>query len=475
MSHPSRPNLTSCHSADTLYSASTLCVGSVNDDHRRDGEDRYCSKDCTVQEDCSIAPTHEKKANGYHSTECNLQEAIQPDPVPDGGLRAWLVIVGIFCLAFTAFGCMSTWGVFQAYYEETLLKGSSSAKIAWIGSVQYALVFTPSMVVGRLFDKGYYHSILISSSAVLVLATMLLAECTLYWHFLFCQGFVIGLSCGVITAPSPAIVSQWFKDRRALALGITACGSSLGGTLFPIVIRALLPRVGFRWTMRVLGFIILTSLTVAVLTVRRRIPPSHPSGPLLGLKPLKTPAFVIWCVATLFVYLGNYTFLAYVASTAVSKGFSRDFSFTLVAIVNGSSGLGRVSAGIIADYIGSMNHMIPATAITAATVLAWPAARTQSSLVATSALYGLSAGSYGALLWHPILDLGDPEEMSRRIAILMLSLACAGLVGPPMSGEVNSAAGMQAMGFFAGGCMLTGVLIACFGRYLLLKKTWGKI
>lgn len=107
---------------------------------------------------------------------------------------------------------------------------------------------------------------------------------------------------------------------------------------------------------------------------------------------------------------------SYVASMAVSKGFSTNFSFTLVAIMNGSSGLGRMAAGVIARYIGAcsfsflerlprsptvllgifyitgpMNHMIPSTIITAAIVLAWPAALTSSGLITISTLYGYAS------------------------------------------------------------------------------------
>ncbi|KAG7087329.1 hypothetical protein E1B28_013304 [Marasmius oreades] len=473
------PKLKSHQSADTLCSVATLS-NSINVDDRFRGEkDAFAlDKKDISQEDSDVATPRQKSATESESSskENNgLQNAGGEETVPEGGLRAWLVIVGIFCCMFTAFGFTNTWGVFQAYYETTALKASSSTKIAWIGSVQYALVFTPSMIVGRLSDKGYYHSLSIFFSVTLFLATLLLAQCTAYWHFLICHGFMTGLSCGVITAPAPAIVSQWFKERRALALGITACGSAAGGTIFPILIRALLPRIGFQWTMRTVALIMLICLSFACLTTRRRLPPSYPTGPLIGLKPLKTPAFVVWCFATLFVYIGAYTFQSYVASMAVSKGFSTNFSFTLVAIMNGSSGLGRMAAGVIARYIGPMNHMIPSTIITAAIVLAWPAALTSSGLITISTLYGLSAGSFAALLWHPILDLGEPEELSRRVGILMLFLGCAGLGGPPMLGEIKSTFGFHAMSAFGGGCMLFGVILALFTRYMLLKRLWGKL
>lgn len=39
-------------------------------------------------------------------------------------------------------------------------------------------------------------------------------------------------------------MSHWFKRRRSLAFGIVACGSSMGGTVIPILVRKLIPRIG---------------------------------------------------------------------------------------------------------------------------------------------------------------------------------------------------------------------------------------
>ncbi|PBK79193.1 hypothetical protein ARMGADRAFT_1040977 [Armillaria gallica] len=80
-----------------------------------------------------------------------LSTGIQEGDFPDGGLRAWLVIVGLYRLGRFArlcaarfqrellstgmiilseltyqsrFGFINAWGVFQAYHEETLLSDS---------------------------------------------------------------------------------------------------------------------------------------------------------------------------------------------------------------------------------------------------------------------------------------------------------------------------------------------------------------
>lgn len=184
-------------------------------------------------------------------------------------------------------------------------------------------MFLPALLTGRMFDLGYFKVPLLCASILLVVATFLVPQCTEYWQFLLCQGFAVGvsaiinlspfshcprhytlltdrshrksctllcsqISCGVIFGPVMGIISHWFKRRRSFALGIIACGSSIGGTLFPIAFRNLTVRVGyvstcisyssqithsawivlcvrFHWTMRIFGFILIFTLGVANL------------------------------------------------------------------------------------------------------------------------------------------------------------------------------------------------------------------
>ncbi|KAG9226495.1 hypothetical protein CCMSSC00406_0005838 [Pleurotus cornucopiae] len=332
------------------------------------------------------APLDDTK-EGKPGFETNVVAA-EADDFPDGGLRAWLVLSGAMCITFSTFGYVNAWGVFQAYYQETLLKDSSTSSIAWIGSIQYALIFLPGLVVGRLFDLGYLRSMLWIASAFLVAATFLIAQCTKYWHFLLCQGIVIGLASGICFSPSTAVIAHWFKRRRGVALGLLAVGSSVGGTLFPIVARLLITRVGFQWTMRIIGFILVCSLSFANLTIQRRLPPTNVSGGLFNLKAFRYAPFTIYCLSGFTIYLGLYTVLTYIDVAATAAGVSPDFSFYLVAIANASSGFGRFASGYVADSHGPINAMIPTTAIAGILTYAWPFAQDKSSLIAIAVLYG---------------------------------------------------------------------------------------
>jgi hypothetical protein len=58
---------------------------------------------------------------------------------------------------------------------------------------QHAMFFIPAVLVGRLFDIGFFRIPFTSGSILIVVATFLIPECKLYWHFMLCQGFGIGV------------------------------------------------------------------------------------------------------------------------------------------------------------------------------------------------------------------------------------------------------------------------------------------
>ncbi|KAJ6593393.1 major facilitator superfamily domain-containing protein [Mycena capillaripes] len=394
---------------------------------------------------------------------------------PDGGTRAWLVVFGSVCTTFSTFGYVNAWGVFQSYYEETLLKDSSPSNIAWIGSIQYSLIFVPGLVSGHYFDRGHLRVPLFIASALFVAATFLIGQCTKYWQFLLCQGFAVGITSGVIYGPTTAVIGHWFKKRRGIAMGFLATGSSLGGTIFPIVARNLIPRVGFQWTLRIMGFILIFSLGIANLTLRRRLPPKHVAGGLFNPAAFKNPAYTIYCMNGIVAFLGLYTVLTYIDVSATSVGISPDFSFYLISIANGASLFGRLASGISADKFGALNVIIPMTAVAAITTYVWPLARSEGAFVAIAIVYGFSSGAYVSSFMLPLYHLGDIADVGRRSGMAMSLTALGALAGPPISGAINTVSGgYNAVGYYAGSMILAAIVLILVTRHLVLGKLWGK-
>jgi len=373
------------------------------------------------------------------------------------------------------FGYVNAWGVFQAYYAETLLQDSSPSNIAWIGSIQYSLIFIPGLVSGHFFDRGHFRIPFSIASAVLVAATFLVGQCTQYWHFLLCQGFATGISAGILFAPVAAVIGHWFKKRRGFAMGFVASGSSVGGTLFPIIARNLIPRVGFSWTLRIIGFILLCSLGCANMTLRRRLPPKHVAGGLLNPAAFQSPAYTIYCISGIVSFLGLYTVLTYIDVSATSVGVSPDFSFYLISMANGASLFGRLTAGFAADKLGAVNVVAPMSAIAAVMTYVWLLARSKGSFVAIALVYGFSSGAYVSSFTLPMYHLGDIADVGRRSGMAMTLTAIGAMAGPPISGAISTASeGYGAVGYYAGSMILAAIVLMLVTRQLVLGKLWGK-
>ncbi|GAW02516.1 major facilitator superfamily domain-containing protein [Lentinula edodes] len=425
-------------------------------------------------------PIDEKK-DGDSRNETNIDKNTvgtageNVDDFPDGGLRAWSMVLGTFLSAFATFGFVNSWGVFQSYYEQTILKDSSPSDIAWIGSVQYALIFLPGLITGRMFDIGIFKIPFAVASLVLVATSMLTGQCTEYWQFILCQGVALGLACGTLFGPSMGIIGHWFKKKRGLALGINACGSSLGGTLIPIATRRLLVEVGFPWTMRILGFLMLFVLAFPNLLLARRLPPKRISGGMLNWAAFKSAPYSAYCASSLVAFLGLYTVLTYIDISASAAGIDEDFSFYLVSIANAASGFGRLSSGIACDKIGGINFMAPMTLVAAALTYAWPFATTKADFVVVAIIYGFASGVYVSCFLMPIYEMSDVHDIGRRTGMIMSIGAIGALLGPPISGAINTnTGGYTAVGYYAGSMIVVASALMVLTRQLFLKKLWGK-
>lgn len=90
---------------------------------------------------------------GRHNTEsttdtesCKLQER-------EGGRAAWLTVAGSILVYYASFGVMNSFGFFQNYYSSDFLRETPPSTIAFIGTVQMALMNLLAALSGALCDR----------------------------------------------------------------------------------------------------------------------------------------------------------------------------------------------------------------------------------------------------------------------------------------------------------------------------------
>lgn len=87
--------------------------------------------------------------NSSLSTSSNEVEQDCNSNFPDGGWRAWGVVLGSWCAMVPSFGLMNTIGVFEAWLADHQLKDYSKASIGWIFSLYVFFLYFGSIQVGR--------------------------------------------------------------------------------------------------------------------------------------------------------------------------------------------------------------------------------------------------------------------------------------------------------------------------------------
>ncbi|KAJ5624775.1 hypothetical protein N7510_001084 [Penicillium lagena] len=408
--------------------------------------------------------------------------------------RAWLVIFGAFTSLFCTVGFLNSFGIFEEYYATVQLAHKSSSTIAWIGAISIFFLFAISVASGAMLDifgpgKSRGCQIMLYIGAIgTVFAVMMTSLCKEFYQFLLAQGILLGISMALVTWPMLALVGQYIKRKRAAAMGIVIAGSSLGGVVWPIAIDKLLhnPRIGFPWTMRIVGFIMLPCLLLSCISAR---PPAKPEsncmeqGTGLGsvepkteekgpkpdhkaeaLKLFKQRPLQLLCLAMFITYFGMFSPFFYTTSYAVHRGFSQSLSFYTVSIMNGASFFGRILPGILADKYGKFNCCIVASLSSGIVALCWTQVSSVAGLVIWSAAYGFSSGAILSLQQACAAQIATPDTIGLAIGSVVGSTALSAMAGVPISGALAGKYSYLSLSLYSGVSLILGGVLLIASR-----------
>jgi MFS family permease len=295
--------------------------------------------------------------------------------------------------------------------------------------------------------------------------------CTQYWQFFLAQGLLTGLGCGCQFTPSLSLISTYFTTNRTIALAIMASGSATGGLLYPTIARQLIPILGFAWTVRVMGFIMLAVGSLYCSLLKPRLPPRK-SGPLFEWSAFREPAYSLYLIGLFLFCFGIFFAFYYVTSYAVDVvGVPYSTAINLLMIMNGLGLVGRLIPGYIATaYLGPYNTIIPLCFITTTIMYCWAAVSSVASLYAFAVLYGFFSAGFQGLFPAVLANLTkDMSKVGTRTGMGLGVVGLASLTGPPIAGALLQSHGGQYLTaqMWAGSMMLLGSVMIVLGRISL--------
>lgn len=410
---------------------------------------------------------------------------------PEGGVRAWLVVFGSFAGLFIVLGIMNTLGTYQAWFSKNQLKDYNAGQIGWIFGIYAFLSFFCGIQVGPLFDAKGPTGLVIAGSCVTFLHTMLLGECTKYWHFVLVFGVLGGIGTSLIFSPALGAIAHWFNTRRGLATGAAAAGGSLGGVIFPLMLEYLLPRYGFAWATRIVGFVQLGFLGLAILLIKSRLPPrkATKANILPDARIFRDPVFALTTAGIFFAEWGLFVPITYISAyaehyyphiTHPEALDAKHLGYTVLIIMNAGSCLGRCLPGIVADKIGRFNCIIITSSICClSSFIMWPFSNSSSggipTLIVYSILFGFASGSTISVTPVCVGQLCKTEHYGRYYATSYTIVSFAALTGVPIAGAIQASSpggGYLGLIGFTGASYAAGM--ACYLGARIMK-VGGKV
>lgn len=302
---------------------------------------------------------------------------------------------------------------------------------------------------------------------------MITSVCKEYYQFMVAQGVLGGIACGLIYSPAVSVVGHYFHRRRPLAIAVASSGSSLGGIIFPIILERLLysSSIGFGWTVRIIGFLILGLCLVACLTIKTRL--SSRKGPHFLPEAFSSPVYSLQVAGLFFVFWGVFVPMFFLPDYAQSKGMSRTLAWYTISTLNAGSFFGRLGAGFLSSYLNVFDILAFACGACGILIFCWLRITSKAAIIIFSVLFGIFSGVVVGTFVTTIAHAAPhPSKIGTYTGMALGILGLSGLTGAPIAGALISRYGEYTQAMYFGGSMtLAGTaLIVCARLSHLLKR-----
>lgn len=281
---------------------------------------------------------------------------------------------------------------------------------------------------------------------------------------LLAQGFCVGMGGGISYIPALTMISTSFTKKRPIAIGIASIGSSVGAVIFPVIFRQLQPRVGFPWAVRCIGFVTLfTAIIACVISCRQPVLKTRARS-LIDWSAFREVPFMLFSISLTCVMLAYYVPIFYVASygrTVVHMTTS--LSFYMVAIVNGTSVVGRVVPYLLVAYVKPTTIVLAGVAGSATAMFTWIAVSNIPGFIVWACYWGSLSGILvtgpTSIVAHPVF-CPDVKYTGTRLGMMWGISSFGSLAGTPVAGaliNLHTADFLHAQVF--SGCVMVGAVL----------------
>jgi len=362
----------------------------------------------------------------------------------------WWIVAGGFILNFIGIGIgINAIGVFFKPVVESL--GFSRGDFSLYFTIAALSMTFAAPVVGKLMEKFDVRLIMGFSTMLLAASFALYSQCTTLLHF-YLLSILVGIAHGGShIIPVSTMISNWFKKKRGLAMGIVFSATGLGGLLFNPLSNWLILEYGWRQTYILLGIIIgVVCIPTAVFLMR--ISPEQ-----VGLNPdgverqdapekeaisagltlgefIKTGAFWFLAFMVMFINVINMGIQQHLIPYLTDLKHSSTFAANIMGLYLGMTVVGKLTLGHISDTRGLAKGLILFLAILVVGILTLFDARLALFAILFAVIYGI--GNAVQTIMPPLMtsECSGLKHFALIYGIISIFSTLGSAVGMPLSG-----------------------------------------
>ncbi|ORZ00824.1 major facilitator superfamily domain-containing protein [Syncephalastrum racemosum] len=376
-------------------------------------------------------------------------------------------------------------GIMQDYFQQNMFKDvpNSSLQLSFAGTIMEFFTYASGPIAQALASRFGYTPVIILGVFLMTLGFEMAGFTSQIWHLYLTQGLLFGMGEGLLFVIAMGLVPQWFTRRRGLATGLTACGSGLGGLVFPFVVSPINNTLGVNWTYRILGFLMLGLNIITIIVVKPKYPQpkeSHEKQPVrkvFDFEIFKNANYLLWMLASVIQISGFFVPVFFLPSYATSLGASSTQSSAVISVLMAFSFLGRILVGYVGDLIGRLNaHIIFVLLSGICAFLMWTFATSYGVLMAFAVVFGFFSPSYYSLFSPITAMVVGMEKLPTAITFLLLSNGIS-VFSPSIASAIQGVATEPFITYkmWTGAVYIVGGLLLICLKLRMAKSPWEKL
>jgi MFS family permease len=363
-------------------------------------------------------------------------------------MRGWAIVGAFFvAAAFIQGSGFDTVGVFIAPLVKHF--GWSRAQVSTLPSMIAIFIGVSAPLIGWLLDRFEARWIAAAGSLLAAAAFVIAATANSYTAMMvaYCA-LGVGMAAGAVL-PCYFVVSNWFSDRRGLALSVSQVGIELGGTVMALLTAYFIQAHGWRFAYFALALPIVFLVTPQLALLVRNRPPDEGPAEAAATAPQaqSIPGLDVGeaLASRSFWLIAIFNFCAVAVGTGIvvhlvpylmGLGFSSTHAATVFSVMLAFQLPGKPVLGWMADRIGIRLTMTIDVALIAVGCALLLGARHALPLGLFVVLYGFTFGAPVPLIPMLLADAVGLKRFGSLMGLLSLPAVIGGASGPIVAGAI---------------------------------------